>query len=462
MTTGESITLKLAEYAAGLRWQDLPADVKTKVKQHLRDSLGNQLAATVLGEPSAVMVSLLREWGGKPEATVVGYGVRAPAPHVAMANAMMGHGVELDDAHDKGLIKAGCVLVPTAVAMGESLRAPGADVLAALVAGYEVAVRIAVAMNPEHRQRGYQTTGTVGTVGAAVVAGRLLGLSGDQVAQAMGLAVLQAAGIQCYLDEHTMAKPLSPARAAFSGVLAAVLVGKGMTGPRIALESKEGLFRGMAGKDAPADLADDLGERYALLEVGFKPHSACRYAHGPIDAAQELYRRYRLDPSSIRGVRVLMSELAIRQSGHSEVPTVGAAMGSTPFSVALALAYGANGLAEYREGHRDRRVLDLTSRIRVERYPEAGVMGRATVVEVETSDGQFLTQSEAVPRGEPERPLSESELLDKFNSMASLALSPEECRTLAEALGRAEEVQDVGQLVALTTTPKAGAASASM
>ena len=156
------------------------------------------------------MVELVREWGGAPQATVIGFGFKAPLPHAAMCNAMMGHGVELDDAHGSGLIKAGSVLVPTLNAIAEYKQVSGKEVLTALVAGYELAVRVAKAINPGHRSRGYHTTGTVSCLGAAAAGARLMGCNAEQIAWAIGLAGMQSAGIQSYLDDPCIAKPFSP------------------------------------------------------------------------------------------------------------------------------------------------------------------------------------------------------------------------------------------------------------
>src|SRR3546814_5321020 len=135
----------------------------------MRDGVGNQVAASAISDSAKAVVALVNEWGGTAEATVVGYGQRLPAAMAGLCNATLGHGVELDDSHATGLLKAGSVLVPAALAVGEQRGASGKEALVALVAGYEVAVRLAKAINPGHRQRGYHTTSTVGTIGAAAI-----------------------------------------------------------------------------------------------------------------------------------------------------------------------------------------------------------------------------------------------------------------------------------------------------
>jgi 2-methylcitrate dehydratase PrpD len=139
----EGLTMRLATYVGELNFSDIPSSVVDKASLHLRDGLGNQIAASAISEAPRLMIELVREWGGVEQSTIVGHGIKRPAPMAAMCNAMLGHGVELDDAHGPGLIKAGSVIVPSAMAVGEHVKASGKDVLVALIAGYDVAIRIA-------------------------------------------------------------------------------------------------------------------------------------------------------------------------------------------------------------------------------------------------------------------------------------------------------------------------------
>ena len=173
------LTMRFATHVANLTYDQIPDEVRTKAKLILRDGIGNEIAASAISEPASRVVELIKEWGGAPQSTIIGHGIKVPAPHAALVNAMMGHGIELDDAHGIGLIKAGSVLVPAAFAVAELSGASGQDVLTGLVAGYDLAIRIAKAINPGHRQRGFHTTGTVSGIGAAALAAKLLGCDAD-------------------------------------------------------------------------------------------------------------------------------------------------------------------------------------------------------------------------------------------------------------------------------------------
>ncbi len=415
------LTMRYATHVAGLSFEQLPEVVVEKAKLILRDGVGNEMAASAISEPANKMVSLVEEWGGTPQSTIVGHGSQVPAPHAALVNAMMGHGVELDDAHGSGLIKAGSVLVPSGFAIAELSGATGRDMVTALVAGYDMAIRVAKAINPGHRQRGYHTSGTVSGIGAAAMCAKLLGCNAEQIASAIGLACMQSAGIQSYLDDPCMAKPFSPGKAAFNGVIAAVMASRGFTGPKKALESREGFFNAFTDSVRISDLDADLGRHFSIMEVGFKPHSACRYAHGPIDLAQQAYREG-VQLERVRTINVGMSELAIRQASKPVCPNLNAAMGSTQFGVALALEAGSNGLREYWDGYKNPTVHQGAKL--VELHPEAafGLGGRQAKIEIVLNDGSAVTYNSVEPKGEPSNPLSAEDLEAKFLAMATMVV----------------------------------------
>lgn len=445
------LTMRFAAFAEALRYDDLPPEVQEKVKLIVRDGLGNQIAASAISVAAVEIVTLLTEWGGQEQSTVTGYGKKLPMPLAAMCNGAMGHGVELDDAHGSGLIKAGSVLIPAMFAAAEVAKADGKTALAALVAGYEVAIRVAKAINPGHRQRGFHTTSTVSAIAAAVITARLLGGNAEQIASAMGLAAMQSSGIQAYLDDPCMAKPFGPGKSAFNGVLAGVLAMRGFTGPKKVLESKEGFFNAFTSEVRISDLVDGFGTDFVIMEVGFKPHAACRYGHGPIDIAQDFHKEG-VKPADVSAIRVHMSRLAIRQASKFPCPSLNAAMGSTQFGVALALAGGSNGLKDYWTGYKDDAIHALAARVELVEEPAYGLGGRQSMIELEVA-GKTLSKYQEEPRGEPSNPISRTQLDEKFAATAGLVLDAsvvEKISTLAMAL---DQLGDVSQIIALATAP---------
>ena len=446
----EGLTLKFAQLVHALKYDAIPDEVTKKAKFIIRDGLGNQIAASAISEPARKVIEIVKEWGGKPESTVVGYGFKVPAPMAAMCNAMMGHGVELDDAHGSGLIKAGSVMVPSLMALAEANNKSGKEVVTALIAGYEVAIRIAKAINPGHRQRGFHTTGTVSAIGVAAAGAKLLGCDVNGIASAIGLAAMQSAGIQSYLDDPCMAKPFSPGKSALNGTMAAVMVSRGFTGPKKALEGREGFFNAYCDDIRVGDLLDGLGEKFAIMEVGFKPHAACRYAHGPIDLAQQFFHEDNVRLQDVESIRVNMCELSIRQASKPKPPNLNAAMGSTQFSVALALEIGRNGLREYWDGFKNQTIHDASStQTTLVCEPAYGVTGRQAAVELTLKDGRVLRREQPEPKGEPANPLTDQELSDKFTGLVKMVkgagnLGP----ALSEKLMNLENQASVKEIIA--------------
>jgi len=428
----EGLTMRFAEHVAALAYENIPVDIVQKAKLILRDGIGNQVAASAISEPANKVVELVKEWGGAPQSTIVGHGLRVPTPNAALVNAMMGHGIELDDAHGTGLIKAGSVLVPAAFAVAEISGASGKDVVTAIVAGYDVAIRIAKAINPGHRQRGYHTTGTVSAIGAAAMGAKLLGCNAEQIAWAIGLACMQSAGIQSYLDDPCMAKPFSPGKSAYNGVLAAIMASRGFSGPKKALESREGFFNAFTDSVRLDDLEGNLGKHFAIMEVGFKPHAACRYAHGPIDLAQEAYRLDGVRLNDVERVTVHMSKLAIRQASKPVCTNLNAAMGSTQFSVALALASGGNGLKEYWLGFKQSDIHEGMKKIELHEEPAYGLGGRQAQINIVLKDGRRVSRRSEEPKGEPSNPLTADELEAKFLAMTTMVIDEKQARQISD------------------------------
>jgi len=341
-------------------------------------------------------------------------------------------------------------MVPSLMALAEKNGKTGRDVIVALVAGYEVAIRIAKAINPGHRQRGFHTTGTVSLLGAAAAGAKLLGCDSNGIASAIGLAAMQSAGIQSYLDDPCMAKPFSPGKSAFNGTISATMASRGFTGPKKALECREGFFNAYCDDIRVADLLDGLGQTYAIMEVGFKPHAACRYAHGPIDLAQKFFEEDGVRLEDVESINVRMCELSIRQASKPTPPNLNAAMGSTQFGVALALETGRNGLREYWDGFNNRDIHKASAeRTTLIPEPAYGMTGRQAAVELTLKNGKVLRRDQEEPKGEPGNPLTDQELSDKFRGLVAMVeTAPGIDASLSDVLMKLEDQADVNSIIA--------------
>jgi 2-methylcitrate dehydratase PrpD len=227
-------------------------------------------------------------------------------------------------------------------------------------------------------------------------------------------------------------------------------VSRGFTGPKKALEGREGFFNAYCDDIRVGDLLDGLGEKFAIMEVGFKPHAACRYAHGPIDLAQQFFHEDNVRLQDVESIRVNMCELSIRQASKPKPPNLNAAMGSTQFSVALALEIGRNGLREYWDGFKNQTIHDASStQTTLVCEPAYGVTGRQAAVELTLKDGRVLRREQPEPKGEPANPLTDQELSDKFTGLVKMVkgagnLGP----ALSEKLMNLENQTSVKEIIA--------------
>jgi 2-methylcitrate dehydratase PrpD len=235
------------------------------------------------------------------------------------------------------------------------------------------------------------------------------------------------------------------------------MASRGFSGPRKALESREGFLNAFTDQVRLEDLKDDLGRHFAIMEVGFKPHAACRYAHGPIDLAQQAYRQDGVRLDQVKKVVVHMSELAIRQASKPIAANLNAAMGSTQFSVALALALGGNGLKEYWDGYK-RDAIHQGSR-KVELVPEAayGLGGRQSALEVTLQDGRTVRHSSEEPKGEPSNALTADELERKFLAMTTMVVDEAQAKRISD-LVMSIETQEKAAVVPAATVVRDGPA----
>ena len=240
-----------------------------------------------------------------------------------MANGTAFHSIEMDDVNNEASLHPGVVAFPTALSMADLAHVSGKDFIAAVVAGYDVIVRLGRALQPaEHYGRGFHPTGTCGAFGAAVVAGRLLGLQGDDFIHALGIAGSQTAGSMEFLAQGAWTKRLHPGWASHSGSWAALLARSGYTGPTTILEGRDGFLQAYSGNPDMSLVLQDLGDEYLITRTAIKPHACCRYVipkefsippfHCPIDGLRR---------PSLRSAKPELRNLSGRRSQQPKSPS---------------------------------------------------------------------------------------------------------------------------------------------
>jgi 2-methylcitrate dehydratase PrpD len=454
---GTGATAELSAFSAGLRLEALPPDVLTRARFLVLDLVGNIVRARHDAESTASFLAAARAMGmAGGSAGVFGDPARYTPAGAALLNGALAHSLDFDDTHAAGSLHPGAPVIPAALAAGEMAGAAGADVLAAIVAGYEVTCRVALALPAgAHYDRGFHPTATCGAFGAAAAAARVFGLDAAGVSGAMGTVLSQCAGSLQFLVNGAWTKRFQVGWAALNGLMAATLVREGFKGAEQALEGRHGFMRAYAPDPTPERALLRLGQEFELMATAVKPYPSCRYGHAGIDAALTLRAEHGLRVDEIEAVTLGLPKagmLLIGAPGDKKADPRNVVDGqfSGPFVIACALAKGHMGWDSYALLD-DPEIRLLLPRVRCELDPEieaefpANMSGKVTV----HARGEDFTRSVIVPKGEPGNFLTEAELRGKFAGLADAVLGAERAARLADAVLAIDRTQDVSSLMRL-------------
>jgi 2-methylcitrate dehydratase PrpD len=409
-------TRQLADFAATLKFESIPPVVVDRTEDLFLDWLASALAGKG-ARPVETIAEFYESQGPATGPSEILIHRTTSSPMIAAAvNAASSHFAEQDDVHNSSVFHPAAVVIPPALAVAQAIGAPGRDLVTAIVAGYEVGIRVGEFLGRSH-YRIFHTTGTAGTVAAAAAVGRLLGLTGDQMQHAFGSAGTQAAGLWEFLRDAADSKQLHCAHAAASGLAAAHLAQKGLTGARRILEGPQGMAAGMSTDADPARLVDRLGTRWALAETSFKFHASCRHTHPAADALLAVMTKERLKADHVARVTARVHKGAIDVLGPVTDPqTVHQSKFSMGTVLGLIAIHGRAALTDFDKDFRDPKVMSFRERVHMElddevdaAYP-ARWIGKVTV---ETTDGRRLEGRVDVPKGDPDNTLERHELEDK-------------------------------------------------
>src|ERR1700761_3974158 len=298
------VTTTLSAFTAGIRLDALPPEVVNRARFLVLDLVGNIVRARHDAESTASFLATVRSLGlAAGNSGVFGDAARYSPVGAAFLNGALAHSLDFDDTHAAGSLHPGAPVIPAALAAGEMVGAPGAEVLAGIISGYEVTCRIALALPAgEHYDRGFHPTATCGAFGAAAAAARVVGLDAAGVESALGTVLSQCAGSLQFLVNGAWTKRFQVGWAACNGLMAATLVREGFKGPVEALEGRHGFLRAYAPDPRPERAVQDLGAVFELMNTAVKPYPSCRYGHAGIDAALALRAANDLKPGEINAV----------------------------------------------------------------------------------------------------------------------------------------------------------------
>jgi 2-methylcitrate dehydratase PrpD len=452
-------TRQIAKFVSALSIADIDDVARHAARRHLIDTVGACFAGA--NQPVSLAarraLSLSNATFGRPVAAP-GFATRHDLLTSCYLMGASAHGLELDDGYRAGSVHPGAVVVPVVLSLGSFLGSAGADILRALVAGYEVTCRLSAASHPKARWRGFHNTGTAGVFGAASAASALLKFDADGVENALGIAASSAAGLFTFLAGGDV-KRLHPGHAAREGLLSALLTREGLAGPKGALEFKEGYFNAYVGNSPPNGYGGlqileagghSVGSSLAIAGCYMKPYACCRHIHPAIDAAIDLITEHDLKPAQISSVNVVTYSVAASHAnvGWSEMTT---AQMSYPFVLAVALTHRGVMLSAFSdEDRKDAGVVHLTGKIAVTSsqnfdkiYPE---QSPATVT-IHTLDGRTLEKTITEPLGSALNPLSDGAVQNKFNALLSDRISAERGKDVSDALWRIEQLPTIAPIL---------------
>ena len=451
-----SPTRKLSQFIAQASYDQLPPEVSQSAKRYIMDSVANQIGGASLS-PGRIILEMYQELGGKPESTILATGNRVPCLHATYVNAALSNLLDFDDCYLYGS-HPGATIVPAALSLGEKLSASGREVINAVVLGYEVSLRVSQAIQATP-QRTAQVWGmaTWQIFGAVTAAAKLLHLTTEQVATALGHAGMSApvpfvykGGL--YPDE----RPCSWLKnnfgwAAMGGVLAAMLAARDYQGIRHIFDGDKG-FWVMAGSDQfdPDRLTSGLGQEYLMPLTGIKPYASCRWTHTALGALDELMEQNDIDPGQV-GAICITSMTAMREFDVPRPADIIDAQFALPPLVALTLAgYPlTRGIAD--DHLNDRLVQDLIAKVKIEVDPDADRCFHdqhqmPATVTIEMMDGARFQNTHRVARGEPQLPLTDDELNAKFLQVTVPLVGEQRAQHMLSRIACLEELDDVATI----------------
>ena len=454
---------QMGDYIANMGFDDLPEQVVQHAKWTVLDSIGVAIASCDTPWSKAVY-RVIQKQGGSPQSTVILHGDRLPDANVALVNSMFVHSMDYND--DLSGIQVGAVVPPTAIATGEPLSALGKEVITAVVVGFDVASRVASAVDSQELYlRGFQPTAVLGQFAAAAVASKILHLSPEQSASAFGIAGSYAGGTIEFLDDGTDTKRFHVAKASYGGIMSAHLASEGMTGPKRVFEGRNGILRALSENPNPERLVEELGSRFDILDTSFKWYPFCDGGFCPLEAALSIIQENGLILGEIERYHFRVKSFLIPYLtdyyGDSErkyrPKTEMDAQMSLPYTLAVGLlSKGDVRLEDFdRENYSNPEILQIADKVTAEADPELDKvpfrpMSMPTIATVTTEDGRAFTKRVDFQKGDPRKPFSEDDFIEKFHKNVEGRLSEGRQARLLDSILMLESLGDIRELTECT------------
>ncbi|QGZ30962.1 MmgE/PrpD family protein [Stutzerimonas stutzeri] len=433
----------LAEFAATLRYEDIPTDIRERAKHLMLDGIGIAYASTHydFAHRSLAAVTEL----GQGDSDVIGLSAKLSLRDAVLMNGILVHGLDFDDTHGPGIIHATASCLPTALGVAAHLGISGRELLTAYVLGMEVATRLGSVAKGGFHQVGFHPTGLVGAFACALIAGRLQGHNAAQLAMAQGIALSTASGSMEFLQDGAWTKRMHPGWAGVAGVTSATLARHGFIGPKAVYEGRFGLFKSHLGPlEEACDYAlatEGLGRHWEIDNVSVKPLPACHFTHACADAAVLIGQQPGFDLQQIAHIKALVPAGVIKtvcepEQYKRQPQNTYDAQFSIPYAVASGLVRGRFGLSEIDPAAiGDKEVLRVANLVEYAADPDSTFPRHYTgEVIVTLRDGTVLRHREAINRGGCDRPLANGDIVEKFRENLALVASSARAEEVLQAV----------------------------
>jgi 2-methylcitrate dehydratase PrpD len=456
------VIFDLAKNIVNTGYDDLPKEAVENVKNLVIDSIGVGIAGST--DPyNRKIIDMLWEWGGEKESTIMVYGHKVPTPEAVFANSLLIHTLDFDETHDQAATHSFVTVLPSALGTAEKVKCSGKALITAIALGVEITNLLVLVPRLFH---GWHFSGTTGVFGAAVAAGKILGLDEEKMVDALGIAYSQAGGNRQGRVDGALTKRLQPPFAAKAGVISALFAQQGITGARNVIEGEWGFFRlfhDYEQKYEPdkwaAALKADFGSKFEVTNITPKPYPCVRASHASIDSALAIARKYNIKPEDIEEVVVYTNQRVLETCGQPFAirtnPQVDAQF-SIPYTVAVALTRRKVGLSDFEEKIvRDPGVFDLAKRVKVVVAPEfkdsRSVVGPIRI-KVKTRSGKEFQEQTAFAKGHLENPMTEEDIIRKFRDCVGYSgnrIAEDKITRLLDTVKELDKVSDVSRVTGL-------------
>ena len=456
----KTISQKWAKFALKLKYKDIPSEALKEAKRFLLDSIGCAFSALDNKDTQAAY-NYIQDLGGKEQAAIIGWGTKANLPQAALMNSLLIRALDYNDIYWEQDPSHPSDIIPAVLSTGEFMKKNGKEVLVGIIIAYELEMRLCLAAFPGVREIGWHHA-TLTQLVSPVAAGRMLGLNEEEIVAAIGISGSSHFTLGGVVAGHlTNMKNAADPFTVESGVRAALLASKGYTGPVEVFEGKEGLFEVLDKVKWDKEiLTKGLGDKFLINQCGYKAFPTEALTHQPITAVLEVMQENSIDPKEVKEVLVETTTRGadiLSDPSKYKPTTKETADHSLPYCIAVAVAKGNVLPSDFEEDAlRDHLVCSLLDKIKVAANPEIDALFpkiKRAIVTIKTSHGEFKKQ-EDFAKGQPERPLSDEEIISKFKANSEKKISSSRMEDIIKATKGLENIDEIVEYMKLLVSDK--------